>query len=85
MASAYMDLFIPGATVSADALLASEGGDIPGEQAAAIDRILTGGRLPANEVTLLQDFHDNGVPPGYVLTLRETFGVAASMPGFQWY
>jgi len=83
--SALLDLAIPGTVLDSNALLASEGGNLPGEQANAVDRILTGGRLPANELALLQDFYDNGVPPNYPLAVRETFGLAASMPTYQWY
>jgi hypothetical protein len=71
------------ASVDLLTLLQSEGGDAPGAQAEAIDRILTGGTLPANELALLQQFYDDiSADP---LALQDTFGLAASLPGFQWY
>jgi len=74
------------AAVSVDlpGLLDSEGGNVPGEQAAAIDRILTGGRLSAEELSLIQAFYDDpNTPPG--VALSDAFGLAASVPGYQWY
>jgi len=83
-ASALFDNFIPGVTVDEAALLQSEGGNVPGGQAGAINRILTGGRMTTKEVSLLQDFYD-GVPPGYPSELQDAFGLAASLPSTQWY
>ncbi len=83
-ASLFFDSQIPGALVNPTALLNSEGGSAPGEQAAAVDRILTGGALSDDEVTAMQDFYDTAPPPtGSVV--RDLFGLGASMPGFQWY
>ena len=65
-------------------LLDAEGGDVPGEQAAAINQILAGGMLSGKEVTLLQDFFDDSSPP-MLDALRDTFGLAASLPSSQWY
>lgn len=63
-------------------LLESEGGNAPGQQAAAIDRILTGGRFTDEELTQLQNFFDRS---GYGGILQDAMGLAASLPGFQWY
>ena len=71
------------ASIDLEGLLASEDGDAPGAQGAAIDRILTGGTMPAEEVGMLQQFYDDVSPDP--LALQDTFSLAASLPGFQWY
>ncbi len=73
----------PFVTIDTQALLNSEGGNFPGQQAAAIDRILTGGDLSAQEVTLIQDFYDNQLVPA--VGAIDAFGLATTVPGFQWY
>jgi uncharacterized protein (DUF1800 family) len=70
-----------GTSVDVNSLAASE----PGVgQASAISRILTGGTMSANETAALQQFYDD-LPHGDPLALTDTFGLAASMPGAQWY
>ena len=71
-------------TADFDALLQSEGGDVPGEQAAAIDRILTGGTMPSEQRAMLQAFYDDQIPTSST-ALADTFGLAVSMPASQWY
>ncbi|MGD2110094.1 MAG: DUF1800 domain-containing protein [Phycisphaerae bacterium] len=82
-ASWLFDGVLP-ATMDLDALLDAEGGNRPGEQGGAINRILTGGMMSTDEVDLLQQFYDD-VSDGDALALSDTFGLAASMPGAQWY
>lgn len=72
----------PQVTIDTVGLLNSEGGNVPGQQAAAINRILTGGTLPANEVAEIQDYYDNA-PAGSAL--RDSFTLGSSVPGYQWY
>ncbi len=64
-------------------LLASQGGNVPGQQAQAINQILTGGTMSNEEVNLLQSFFDEWSSLDGVN--REGLALAAAMPGFQWY
>jgi len=73
----------PFVTIDTQALLNSEGGNQPGQQAIAIDQIMTGGALSAQEVTLIQNFYDNQLVPA--VGAIDSFGLAATVPGFQWY
>jgi len=84
-ASDLLLLQIPGVTMDTDALLVEEGATLPLTQAPAVNRILTGGRLTASEVTSLQQFYDSDEPNGASLAARDMFGLAASVPTFQWY
>ena len=77
-ASALFDGGIPDVTVNATALLASQS-PAPGEEAGAINYILTGGMLSLAEEAELQQFIDGGTPT------TDWFGLAASVPGFQFY
>jgi uncharacterized protein (DUF1800 family) len=70
--------------VDPDTLIASAGGNAPGEQANAINSILTGGRLPPSDVAILQDFYDNAIGSDQ-FAIWDTFGLAASLPSYQWY
>ena len=82
-ASQLFDGNIGGVSVDLDALLVSEGGNFPGEQGEAINRILTGGQMDAANVALVQGFYDDwSLAPQ---ALAETFGLAGSMPDLQWY
>ncbi len=81
--TALFDGQFPDVTIDTQALIESEG-DVPGEQAAAINRILTGGSFSDQEVAVLQQFYDDASST-FSSALSETFGLAASMPGFQWY
>ncbi len=82
--SALFDGAIPGVSVAPTALLQSEGGSASGMQAGAIDRILTGERMTAGEIDLVQGFYDD-LSPGYAFRDSDTFGLAGSMPTLQWY
>jgi len=75
--------FAPNISIDLDGLLTSEGGNTPGEQAAALDRILTGGQLTDEEVTLLQGFYDGAA--GTYWPEADTLRLAASVPTFQLY
>lgn len=59
------------------------GGLQPGRQAQAINMLLANGRLPQRDVINLQMFIDQNM--GTTQTLRDAIGIAASLPGFQWY
>lgn len=67
--------------VNLEALLDSEGGNAPGQQAEAINRIL-GETLSDEETAIVQEFYDTAPQE---IALRDAFGLAASMQGFQWY
>lgn len=77
------NLLSPNISIDLDGLLASEGGNMPGEQATAMDRILAGGQLSDEEVTLLQDFYDGAA--GTYWPEADTLRLAASVPTFQLY
>lgn len=77
-ASNLFDGSIPDVTVNAAALLATEN-PAPGAEASAINNILTGGMLSQEEEAELQQFIDGGTPT------TDWFGLAASVPGFQFY
>ncbi len=82
--SDLLDGSIPGVSMSLHALLKSEGGTDPGMAGAAIDQILTGGSLPAAEVVKLQQLYED-VSATNPPAVADTFGVGASLPGYQWY
>ena len=48
-----------------------------------LNRILTGGVLPEDDVTMIQQFYDDQAAPA--AALRDAFALAASLPGYQWY
>jgi len=73
-----------GTVVDLNALLASEGGNAPGQQALTIDRILTGGQSSPEDIAIVQAFYDQVSGLG-AQAVTDTFGLAASMPEFQWY
>lgn len=77
-ASALFDGAIPDVTADAAALIAAQN-PTPGQEAVAINEILTGGTLSLAEETELQQFIDSGSPT------TDWFGLAASVPGFQHY
>lgn len=77
-ASALFDGQIRDVTVDASALLAARD-PAPGEEASAINDILTGGMLSTAEEAELQQFVAGGT------TTTDWFGLAASVPGFQFY
>ncbi|MHC5109367.1 MAG: DUF1800 family protein, partial [Planctomycetota bacterium] len=73
-----------GVDMELEALLDAEYGHQPGQQAYAIDRVLTGGLMAPEEITEVQKFYDDNQDGG-PLILSDAFGLAASSPGFQWY
>jgi hypothetical protein len=79
--AALLNGALPGVNVDVDALLASEGPPAPGQEAEAMKRILTGDGLSEYEVSQLQQFVDQAGPGQE----EDAFGLAASLPGFQWY
>ena len=85
-ASALFDGTLAGITVDAPGLLAAAGGNDPasGTQGTDIDMILTGGRLNPAEVSALQQYYNDVAAQGPP-AVNDTFGLAASVPGFQWY
>jgi len=70
--------------VNPEALIAAAGGNARGTQAGAINRILTGGRMPQSDVQMLQDFYDNAILNDQ-FAIWDSFGLAASLPTYQWY
>jgi uncharacterized protein (DUF1800 family) len=82
--SQLFDNELIGTTVDVLGLIASEGGDVPGQEAQAINRVLTGGILPSDEVVLVQQFI-NEVSGTDVEVIRDAFALMASLPGYQWY
>ena len=54
-----------------------------GQEASAINLVLTGGSMPAEEVSLIQDFYDATAKTE--ADLRDAFGLAASAPSYQNY
>lgn len=66
-------------------LLPAQGwGGIPGQVAVKIDGMLTGGTMSSEEIGMLQDFYDTHRGSDSE-TLKDTFGLAASLPSAQWY
>lgn len=59
------------------------GGLQPGGQAQGINRMLTGGAMPEDQVLELQMFIDQRSATAQ--TLRDAISIAASLPSFQWF
>jgi hypothetical protein len=81
--AAYIfDGVFPGIAVNDDALIEARGLP-PGHEVAAIDLTL-GQPLPSRQFGLLEHFVSS-LPSGYTNKYAEAFGLATTMPGFQWY
>jgi hypothetical protein len=83
-ASALFGGDIPAVSMDLEGAMEAAGGVGEGTQAAAINRVLTGGQLPAAEVDAIQQFYDEYASSD-VDVVGDAFGLAAAMPRFQSY